>query len=437
MTDTYHELHRPQFHFSARENWLNDPNGLVFKDGVWHLYFQHNPEAPVWGNITWGRATSSDLIHWEQHEHALCPDELGIMFSGSAVVDENRTAGFGNGTLLAFYTAAGQFVEPKQPYTQCLAHSTNNGDTWEKYAGNPIVPWIEADNRDPKVIWHTPSRQWIMALYLTKDRYCLLRSKDAKSWERFQDITLTGDDECPDFFPLIDESGAERWVFWGASGSYLLGSFDGESFLAATDVLVCERGPNGYAAQTWSDVPDGRRIQISWMAKGIYPEMPFNQQMSIPVELTLAGSGGEARLIRRPVVEVEGLWQRTIEDACTLVALKPWSPDTDARLLDLTFTLEPGPAESVRLYVRGQPMTFDLAKRQLTFQNHDVELPDGPLEVRLLIDLTSIEVFVNDGAISASFCFLPAGYLKPLTFWAVGGDMALKLTVHELRSIWP
>ena len=143
-----------------------------------------------------------------------------------------------------------------------------------------------------------------MALYLADNRYCLLRSNNARQWTRFQDITLEGVSECPDFFPMTDEVGQERWIFWGALGRYLVGRFDGEAFVPETEATVCEYGAHGYAAQTWSNVPDGRTLQISWMAGGLFPEMPFNQQLSIPVELTLTGSGSDVALARNPVREL-------------------------------------------------------------------------------------------------------------------------------------
>ena len=351
----YHELHRPQFHFSPRENWTNDPNGLVYLDGVWHLFFQHNPEATTWGNATWGHAVSEDLVHWQQLEHALYPDEHGDMFSGSAVVDWDNTAGFGKGALLAFYTAAGSYAEPKRPFTQCLAYSVDNAKQWTKYDGNPIIEWFEADNRDPKVVWHAPTRRWIMALYLAGNRYCLLRSADAKSWTRFQDLSLEGCTECPDFFPLTDESGTERWVFWGAKGTYRIGSFDGDEFTPETALLTSEQGTNGYAAQTWSDAPDGRRIQISWMLGGVYPEMPFSQQLSIPVELTLAGAGEDVSLVRWPVRELDSLHRRTVKLGRHAVA--PGSPliaDTQAKLLDVSFTVRKQDAKTLYVAIRGR-----------------------------------------------------------------------------------
>jgi len=447
MSD-YNELHRPQFHFTAKENWINDPNGLVYSDGVWHLFFQHNSESTIWGNMTWGHAVSDDLLHWKQLEHKLYPDALGTMFSGSAVVDSAGTAGFGKGALLVFYTAAGHFVTPKQPHTQCLAYSTDSGKSWQKYADNPIVESFEEGNRDPKVIWHEGSGQWIMALYLSGNQYCLLRSADAKSWTRFQDLTLPGVTECPDFFPLTDDSGTERWIFWGAKGLYLVGSFDGQAFVPETEALVCEHGINGYAAQTWSDAPDNRRIQISWMANGQYPEMPFNQQMSIPVELSLSGTGKDVTLRRWPVSELDTLRVRSISPPEKSVSRgQQLSVDTDAKLLDVSFTVTPQEASTLRVIVRGEQLIFDWKARELQLSHHTViskvvrhafPLVDATsFDVRLLIDRTSIEIFLNGGLISASICFLPDAYIHPLVVYSDDGEQLLhNFECHELRSIW-
>ena len=167
--EPYNELHRPQFHFSPRTGWTNDPNGLVFYRGQYHLFFQHNPVSVKWGNMTWGHAVSTDLIHWQEVEDAIHPDELGTAFSGSAVVDWHNTAGLASGdekAIVAFYTSAGSCVTPPKPFTQSIAYSTDAGRTWQKYAGNPVLGHIRAENRDPKVIWHEPTGRWVMALSL-------------------------------------------------------------------------------------------------------------------------------------------------------------------------------------------------------------------------------------------------------------------------------
>tara|TARA_B100000676_G_scaffold87623_1_gene87493 strand:- start:3389 stop:4741 length:1353 start_codon:yes stop_codon:yes gene_type:complete len=449
MTTTYQELHRPQFHFTAKTNWINDPNGLVYLDGVWHLYFQHNPESTVWGNMTWGHAVSDDLIHWRQLEHAMFPDEHGTMFSGSAVVDHEDTAGFGAGAIVFLYTAAGRHVDPPRQFTQCLAWSADNGMTLTKYEGNPVLGWIEGDNRDPKISWHAASRQWIMPLFLADDRFTLYGSKDLKSWTHRQDLRLEGDRECPDFFPLVDESGEERWVFWGANGLYRIGRFDGTTFTPETPVLTCENGRNGYAAQTWSNVPDGRCIQISWMAGGLFPEMPFNHQMSIPVTLELAGSGEAARLRRWPVREVESLRERKVRiEQVTIAPGSPVAPKTDAKLMDVSFTVRRGDGRALNVNIRGQALTFAWDEKEMRFAGGQAPgmvkgrafapLPEGEsLDVRLLIDRTSVEVFLNGGDVSASYCFLPGAYERPLVLQSWQGNSTLeRLELFELSSIW-
>ena len=435
----YEEVHRPRFHFTARENWINDPDGLVYFQGVWHLFFQHNPDATVWGNMTWGHAVSEDLIHWRQVDHALLPDEHGTMFSGSAVVDWNGSAGYGKQTLLAFYTAAGGHVYPKRSDTQCLAYSIDGGDTWVKHPQNPIIDWYEANNRDPKVIWHEPTRHWIMALYLADDRYCLLKSSDAKDWSRFQDLTLLGDSECPDFFPLHDESEVERWVFWGASGFYMVGSFDGEFYRAETKVLTCEWGSNGYAAQTYSDTPCGRRIQISWMAHGQYPEMPFNQQMSVPVELGLKGQGDDVVLTRWPISEIEVLRQKRIEHSKeTIEPGIRFAPSCDGSLFDMSFEVVDGAGKLMHLLIRGKSMTFAFDEGVVRFNEKEVPLPSSNVAVRILIDRTSVELFVNGGQVSANFCFLPGAYEHPIVFQTPTHELEInRLVIYELRGIWP
>lgn len=446
----YKELHRPQFHFTARENWLNDPNGLVFYNGLWHLFFQHNIEAPTWGKMWWGHAVSEDLLQWRQQKNALYPDEMGSMFSGSAVVDHHNTAGFGAGALLLFYTAAGMHAEPKAPFKQCLAFSQDGGQHWHKYNENPILDWIEAENRDPKVIWHERSGHWIMALYLDADRFCLLRSKNAKKWAPFQEITLTGDSECPDFFPLRDQDGHERWILAGGSGVYCVGRFDGQVFTPETEMMNFELGRNGYAAQSWSNAPNGRCVQISWMAGGRYPEMPFNQQMSIPVELTLVGSGTDVSLARWPVEELLSLRERShVIETTTLDAEAPLIAPTKSKLFDLSFTVHKQAAPSLYMVVRGHPLWFDWVTGRLHIEpsgTHKVitdrpfiQLPNTPsLSVRLIIDKTSIEVFIDGGKLSASFCFLPDGYVYPLILHSYSGPQIIEnFVVHEMRSIWP
>ncbi len=318
----YDETYRPQFHFTAQKNWLNDPNGLVYYKGEYHLFFQHNPESTSWGNMTWGHAVSKDMVHWQQLPHAIERDKLGTIFSGSAVVDWNNTSGFGQSgkdaekPLVALYTAAGD-TSPEskgQPFTQCLAYSIDQGRTWTKYAGNPVVKHIIGGNRDPKVIWYAPTKHWVMALYLDGIDYALLTSPDLKSWTQVQKMSLPGCGECPDFFELgVKGDGKTRkWVFTAANGQYLVGVFDGEKFTPEQPLQQVDFGANYYAVQSYSDIPpaDGRRIQIAWMTGGSYPQMPFNQQMSFPCELTLRKTEDGLRMYRWPVKEISNLYEK-------------------------------------------------------------------------------------------------------------------------------
>ena len=233
----YEEKYRPQFHFTAKRGWDNDPNGLVFYKGEYHLFFQHNPFGNQWGNMTWGHAVSPDLVHWTQLRNAIEPDRMGTIFSGSAVVDWENTASFQTGpeeTLVAIYTAAGgTSPESKgQPFTQCIACSNDRGRTFTKYRANPVVPHMVGDNRDPKVVWHVPTRKWIMTLYLSGNDYRFLASPDLKTWAKLHDITVPGCAECPDFFEMtVDgEPGVTKWVWTAANDKYLVGMFDGERF---------------------------------------------------------------------------------------------------------------------------------------------------------------------------------------------------------------
>lgn len=474
----YRETFRPQFHFTAKKHWINDPNGLVYYDGEYHLYFQHTPGSMVHGRTTWGHAVSTDLVHWKQlHTAALDVDESGWMWSGSAAVDHQDTGGFRDGDappLIAFYTAGGERVFPGKQCIQCIAHSNDRGRTWTKYAGNPVIGHIRAQNRDPKVVWHETTARWIMTLFMDGNDYALFASPDLKSWAHLQDLTLPGVSECPDFFelPVDGDPSNTRWVFWGASGGYLLGHFDGNTYAPETDVMQAEQGANGYAAQTWSDIPaeDGRRIQISWMRGGRYPAMPFNQQMSFPVELTLRTFPGGVRLCREPVREIERLHSGTRNwSAGDLAAMAAEQfhgrlesgeissyAVTDLReaesrlvladegdLFDVRMEIESAGAGGFTVEVQGHSVEYDGEAQTLSCLGKTAALRavDGRVSLQLLIDRTSLEIFGNQGEVSMSFCFLPAAAnhrlaLKANGRSAQGGVRIVSLTVHELRSAW-
>ncbi|MBI5835290.1 MAG: glycoside hydrolase family 32 protein [Armatimonadetes bacterium] len=436
----YHEALRPQFHFSPKRGWTNDPNGLVYHDGEWHLFFQHNPYGVQWGNMHWGHAVSPDLMHWTELDEALYPDPLGPMFSGSAVIDEQNTSGLGNGKvppLVAIYTASG--ARP----CQCLAVSSDRGRTFTKYAGNPVLPHIVGGNRDPKVIWYAPGRKWVMALYLDGEQFGLFESKDLKAWTKLCDVTVPGCSECPEFFEIGVEGkpGETRWVFYGGNGRYMVGRFDGKTFTAETGPHLIHHGNCWYASQTYNGVPaaDGRRILVAWGQVQL-PGMAFNQQMSFPIELTLHPTADGLRLYSAPAREIAKLRARSHALPVGPIAdgAKPL-PEAKGGLYDVEAVLEPGTATQVGLNLRGFAVTYDVARSHLTVNGvgADVKLRDGRLKLRLLVDRASIEAWAQDGEVYLPVQAVAGPDKQAVELTAKGaGARLVSGTVHELKPVW-
>ena len=445
----YDETYRPQFHFTPLKNWTNDPNGLVFYRGEYHLFFQHNPHGINWGNMTWGHAVSPDLVHWRQLSDAIEPDPLGTIFSGSAVVDWHNTTGFQTGEekpLVAIYTAAGGTSEQSQgqPFTQCLAYSNDRGRTWTKYAGNPVLGHIVKENRDPKVVWHAPTRRWIMALFKDGNTYAFFSSPDLKRWTHLHDMDAPGCGECPDFFEMpVEDGGADtRWVWTAANGHYLVGTFDGARFAPESGPHVADHGANYYAVQTYSDIPasDGRRIQIAWMAGGQYPDMPFNQQMSFPCELRLRSLPEGLRLCRTPAKEIESLYagEHVWRDLALQPSDKPASI-LSGDLFDIHAEFDLGDAAEVGFRVRGEPIVYSAKDRTISCLGKSAELApeDGRVSLRVLVDRASLEVFSGDGRLSMTSCFLPRPESREIELHCAGGSARIiSLRAHELKSSW-
>jgi len=437
----YQEVYRPQFHFTAKKNWLNDPNGLVYYKGEYHLFFQHNPSGIDCANIVWGHAVSSDIAQWKQLPNAIERDELGAVWSGSGLVDWDNTAGFQSSKEVAMvniYTSAGK------PFTQSIAYSNDRGRTWRKYEKNPVLGHIIGTNRDPKVIWHAPRKRWVMALYLDADNYALFSSPNLKQWTRLCDIQLPGSSECPDIFELPVDGDAEKtkWVFWGANGNYIIGIFDGCSFRRESEVLQSDWGANFYAAQTWNDIPksDGRRLQIAWMRGGKYPGMPFNQQMSFPCELTLRTTPEGIRLYRRPIKEIENIHQKEYSWNNQIL-----EPDDDflshiqGELFHIQAEIEVESAAEFGFILRGESIRYIAATNELFCLEKSVSLRplQGKIKLEILLDRTSLEIFGNDGRISMNFCFLPDPSNRNLKIYSSRGKITIvSLKVYELRSIW-
>ena len=338
----YDEPFRPQFHFSPEKNWMNDPNGCVYFDGEWHLFYQYNPHGDTWGHMSWGHAVSKDLVRWEHLPVALREEDGVMIFSGSAVVDHQNTSGFGKDgkpPMVAIYTGHGLGKQ-----TQCIAYSNDRGRTWTKYAGNPVIDIGSPEFRDPKVIWHEGTKRWVMVVARPDVKKVMFYgSPDLKAWELLGEFggqgAVDGIWECPDLFEVPvyrgnEKTAEKRWVLVvninggtpaGGSGcQYFVGQFDGKTFANenAPDVkLWADYGADFYAAQSWSDVPenDGRRVWIAWMSNWQYanqePTKPFRTAMTLPRELRLTQTPAGLRLAQRPVRGLTSLHDVKVEQA--------------------------------------------------------------------------------------------------------------------------
>ncbi len=425
---------RPQFHFTAQKGWLNDPNGLVFFRGEYHLFFQHNPFGPQWGNMTWGHAVSKDLIHWRQLPSAIEPDEHGTIFSGSAVVDLAHTSGLGDGQyppMVCIYTAAGGTNDASkgQPFTQRLAYSVD-GRTFTKLPGDPILKHIEAENRDPKVIWHAPTKRWIMALYLNGHHYALFGSSNLQTWMKLSDVELEGDGECPDFFEIAVDGDRRRtrWVFTGASGRYLVGQFDGKTFTSESKSLPTYLGNTNYAAQTYFNDPKGRRIQIAWMRGADFPGTVWNQQMGFPTELKLVTTPQGERLAALPVREISNLRLRSVKPSDDRWVI-------ESGLYDATLQFTVPPTGRLNLVANGHPISYDAGSHELRCLDRvaHVDVTDGRLKLRILADRSSLEIYAQDGLTNMAMFLLPVPGARGLEAQVPADWKLEKSTVFELK----
>jgi len=433
--ELYKEKHRPQFHFTSRRGWLNDPNGLVYYQGEYHLYYQHNPYGWNWGNMHWGHAVSPDLVHWKELPLALYPRQHGDWcFSGSALVDANNMSGFQNGAdapLIAAYTSTGR--------GECIAYSTDRGRSWTDYSGNPVVKHA---GRDPKVIRHEASKQWVMAVYdefENKRWIAFYTSPDLKNWKfqsRIDDFF-----ECPDLFelPVDGDVSKKKWVLYAADGRYVLGAFDGKSFTVESGKHQLWHG-NFYAAQTYSDTPDGRRVQIGWGNGIAFPGMPFNQQMTVPCQLTLRTTSDGVRMFAEPVKELDTLQgkRHAWADLNLQVGDNPLST-VNGELFDIRAEFEVGGAEAFGFNVRGEPVVYHVKKAEITCKGKTAPLSpvDGRIKMRVLVDRGSIEIFGNDGRVALSAGVLLSTENLALAVFTRGAATKVRaVEVFPLESAW-
>ncbi|MGX9899748.1 glycoside hydrolase family 32 protein [Arthrobacter sp. SA17] len=491
---------RPKWHYSAERNWLNDPNGLIHSNGTYHLFYQHNPFGDDWGNMSWGHATSTDLNHWAEQAVAIPCDEQEGIFSGSAVVDVHNTSGFGVGgvpPLVAIYTSAYVGTSPLAGrQAQSLAYSTDDGATWTKYAGNPVLDRASSDFRDPKVFWYDgeAGSYWVMAAVEALHREVLLyKSADLKSWEYLSTFgpanATEGIWECPDLFelPVDGDASDTRWVLvvnlspggiaGGSGGQYFIGKFDGLTFSSETTVTEglqpddsrmadygwLDWGRDYYAAVSFSNVPDGRRLMIGWMNNWQYaastPTDGWRSAMSLAREVRLVSRGGRPVLVQEavdpfqlePGVELFALDRQPLAEGVT------WLP-AEARgdVLRIDAEFEPGSAGSVGFVLRAGTglnvaertvLAYDSATGELSLDRTEsgnvgfdatfpsvervrVPLESGRLRLRIFVDRCSVEVFAQDGLATITDLVFPANASNAVGLFAEGdGGTLVSLAV--------
>ena len=440
------EKFRPAYHHSPVYGWMNDPNGLFYKDGVWHLYYQWNPYGSQWENMTWGHSTSTDGLHWTPQPTAIEADALGAIFSGCCVVDKNNTAGFGNGAIVAYYTSAGA------RQTQSMAYSLDGGQTFTKYAGNPVIVSDVPDFRDPHIFWNEEAGFWNMVL-ASGQEMSIYSSKDLKQWKHESNFGLTygnhgGVWECPDLMKLpVDGTGEQKWMlicninpggpFGGSATQYFIGQFDGHQFVCEDqpeETKWMDYGKDHYATVTFDNAPDGRRVAIAWMSNWQYanqvPTMQFRSTNSILRDLSLYQYEGETYCAVRPAKEMDAARGKKIArptDRCEIVV----TLKGDARI-----TLSNGSKERVVLDYDADMASLDFDRRhsgQCSFSDAFPTVVTAPVHgslrtLRIFIDKSSIEVFDADGRLSMTNLVFPS---SPYSRISVKGKATAK--IYEIK----
>lgn len=440
VTLDYSGKYRPLAHFTAKRGWINDPNGLAYIGGKYLMYFQHNPAATTWENMHWGFAESDDLIHWQEHGDVLFPDENGTIFSGSAIVDRLNVTGLKQGetdTVLYFFTCAGGTSEASRgkPFTQNLAYSTDGGQTLLRRE-KPLIPQIAEGNRDPKVIHYAPEDSYIMALYLEGHEFALFKSVNLLDWTELQRLTLPDDAECPDFYPLaITGEETVKWVFSAASDRYLIGHFDGQRFTPESGQLRLNHGNAFYAAQSWSDLPDGRRIRTAFVT-AVIPGMPFGCCMSLPQEMSLRRVNGQLRLCAMPVPEVQRLYAATwrikqvqVKRGC------PFRHAMHSKACDVTLRMSSDASFRVSLF--GLDVEYDAAAGLLKCgeQSAPVAGEDGCVSLRIIFDTVYTEIYADSGSVFMGMSCIQDAALNTLTLTADAAEVE-SLSISEMKPFY-
>lgn len=430
---------RPRVHFSVRRGWMNDPNGLCFEHGRYHLFYQYNQMSLTWHNsMCWGHAVSTDLLHWHELDPALYPDENGSCFSGTAVVDTENHAGL-NADILLFYTACGRVAPEPRPFTQCLAYSRDHGESFVRFAGNPAMGHVYGENRDPKVFFHAPTAHWVMLLYLGRidgaHTYQFFHSDNLTDWREGEKIVTREASECPDFFEIVCVNAPEEryWVMMTAWGYYRIGHFDGYHFESLTperSMLAWRHYGTAYAAQTFANTGE-RTVMLFWL-NGDYPvQTGFNQSLGIPLDVGLTNS-------------VDGLWLTT-EPLRELASLRDGvfrypeqTLDELSRLRGQAFDLEVEFSGRClcSLWLRGLECVFDPGRGEVRFDGAAFPAAEAgrPCRLRLLIDQGSVEIFADGGRqYFAKRALFPPEFDYLASFGAAEG--VTSMTVWRLKGI--
>lgn len=463
-------LWRPVYHFAPQWGWMNDPNGMVYKDGEYHLFYQYNPYGSRWGNMNWGHAISRDLVSWEHMPVAISPDGLGTIFSGSAVVDKDNTAGFGANAIVAFYTQA------SARQMQSIAYSTDNGRTFKKYAGNPVLTGDVADFRDPKVSWHEGTHKWILTLAVGQE-IRFYSSPNLKDWTYESNFgegqgNHGGVWECPDLFELpVAGTSQKKWVlivninpggpFGGSATQYFVGSFDGHKFVNESPKATkwMDFGKDHYATVTWSNAPQNRVIALAWMSNWQYanevPTMQYRSSNSVPRDLRLFVKDGETYLQSAPSPELLALRKDKVMSKSFSVG-KAYTIDQlmsdNKGTYEITMTVRQKKQGNLSMRLmneQGEEIEYslDMAKRELTcirdksgvagFSKDFItptvtQVDGGDLQLRFLVDRSSVEAFVNDGRFVMTNLVFPHTPYNKVMFSATGGSVSVKnFTVYR------
>lgn len=475
---TNKEKFRPVYHHTPAYGWMNDPNGMFYKDGVYHLYFQWNPYGSVWANMHWGHSTSTDLMHWNFEGSAIVPDAWGAIFSGSCVVDHNNTAGFGKGAVVAFYTSA-KATPWGDVQSQSMAYSLDNGKTFTKYEGNPILTSSERDFRDPKVFWYAPGKHWVMMLAVGQHME-IYSSVNLKEWKKESEFGAMqgahgGVWECPDLVEISVEGTREKkWVlicnlnpggpFGGSAAQYFVGSFDGKKFVneSPTQTKWMDWGKDNYATVTWNNAPDGRCIALGWMSNWQYannvPTRQYRSANTLARDLTLYREGQELYLKSTPSVEVKKARGKKVSIPSFRVSEKHEIVNLfednqgayeveiliqNAGASKIAFCLLNEKGEKVSMYYDLNRKQFVMDRSESGTVDFSKDFPavtvapanvDKELTLRLFVDRSSIEAFGEDGKFVMTNLVFPSQPYVKMCFEADKNGYAVKtLNVYKLQ----